>query len=78
MWQVTLVSVIVAFVGLLFYCYMRSKSAETKAVKDKVSALEAAAEKERAEDKAEDVKEAEEITRTSDNKRAIGFLRDSF
>jgi len=78
MWQITLVSVIVAFVGLLFYGYMRSKSAETQAVKDKVAALETAAEKERAEDKAEDVKEAQEIVSANDNKRAIGFLQDSF
>ena len=78
MWQVTAISVIVAFVGLLFYGYLRSKSAETQSAKDKVEALEQAAEQERAEDKAHDAEEAKEIVRTRDNKRAIGFLADSF
>lgn len=78
MWQITAISVIVAFVGFLFYGWWKSKSAETASAKDKVDALEAAAEQERKEEHDANAKEAEEVAKSDDPERGIGFLRDSF
>lgn len=78
MWQIFAISVIVGFVGLLFYGYIRSKTAETDAARKKVAALEKAAADRRAKEKAENVAEAKEALESGDPKRAIGFLRDSF
>lgn len=78
MWQVTLVSVIVAFIGFLFYGYLRTKSADIEAKQDKIDALERAAEEDREREHAADEREAQEIIASGDNSRAIGFLRGSF
>jgi DNA-binding protein H-NS len=74
----TAISVIVAIIGFLLFGWLRSKQGQVDAVENKNEALEAAAEKERQEDAAEDEAEADEIVRAGDRKRAIGFLRDSF
>lgn len=74
----TAISVIVAVLALLLFGWWKSKNAEVTALTDKTDALEQAAEQERAEEEAEDAAEAEEVVRSGDTKRVIGFLRDSF
>ena len=78
MWQVTLVSVIVAFIGLLFFGYLSTKNGVIAAKQDKVEALEKAAEQDRAEERRSDEKKADEIRTAGDVDTAMDFLRDSF